>query len=76
LALFIWLTLGMLHGFASFIFAYILGSIIWICLLTYNIVRWRKTQSKIPFWPFLWVGWLMSVFFYKEIELIYSLLLI
>lgn len=76
LAIFIWLTLGMLHGFASFAIAYILGSIVWIFLLAYNTIKWRKTQSKIPFWPFLWIGWLMSTFFYKEIEIIYSLLLV
>lgn len=39
IALFIGLTLGTLHGIVSFVFAYILGSIIGICILMTNTVR-------------------------------------
>lgn len=76
IALFIWLSLGTLHWIASFAFAYVVWSIIWIYILTNNMLRWKKTQSQIPFGPFLWIGWLLSIIFYREIEIIYSLFIL
>lgn len=74
IALFIGLTLGTLHGIVSFAIAYIVGSIIWIIILIYNAFLWKKTESQIPFWPFLWFGWLMSILFYVPIEIFYNIL--
>lgn len=68
IAIFIWLTLGTLHGIASFSFAYIIGSVVWILILITNLVRWKKTKSQIPFGPFLWIWWIISIVFYREIE--------
>ncbi len=39
IALFIGLTLGVLHGIASFAFAYIIGSIVGIFILVSNSIR-------------------------------------
>lgn len=68
IAIFIWLTLGTIHGVTSFAFAYIIGSVVWIWILLYNVLRWKKTKSQIPFGPFLWLGWIMSILFYIQIE--------
>ncbi len=67
IALFIWLTLGTLHGIASFAFAYIIWSIIgvWVLLLSYYRVIPKK--KEIAFWPFLGLGWILSIIFYNEI---------
>ncbi len=73
IALFIGLTLGVLHGVASFAIAYIIGSIVWIFILLLNYIRWKKTESQIPFGPFLGFGWLMSIVLYSQIELIHSI---
>jgi hypothetical protein len=74
IALFAWLTLGVVHGIASFAFAYMIGSIVWLSILTYNALRGRKTQSQIPFGPFLGIGWILSVLFYPDIIVLYTIL--
>ena len=68
-ALFIGLTLGTIHGVASFIFAYILWSIIGTGMIAYKKFRgkWEKINSQIPFWPFLWIGWFLSLIYYTPI---------
>lgn len=75
IALFIGLTLGTLHGIMSFSFAYIIWSIFWIIILLSNLIQGKKTRSQIPFWPFLWIGWLLAILFYSEIENFFILLL-
>jgi prepilin signal peptidase PulO-like enzyme (type II secretory pathway) len=76
IALFIGLTLGTLHGIASFAFAYIIGSIVWVFILLYNAMKKQKTESQIPFGPFLGIGWILSIVFYKEIIIFYTLFFI
>lgn len=63
IALFIWLTLWSLHSFFTLWVAYILWSFIWVFLL---IKGWRK-NSQISFWPFLWIGWILSIAFHDDI---------
>lgn len=75
IALFIGLTLGIVHGVASFAFAYIIGSIVWIGILLYNILRWKQTTSQIPFGPFLSIGWILSILLYPEIIVLYNILI-
>lgn len=65
IALFIGLSLGTIHGISSFFFAYIIGSIIGIYIL---LQKKQVHQShEIPFWPFLGIGWVLSIFFYEKI---------
>ncbi len=73
IAIFIWLTLGTLHGISSFAIAYITGSIVGIWLLIVNHFKWKKTESQIPFWPFLGLWWILSIVYYNEIELFYNI---
>lgn len=73
IAIFIWLTLGILHGISSFAIAYITGSIVGILLLVINYLKWKKTESQIPFWPFLGLWWILSIVYYSEIELFYNI---
>lgn len=70
IALFIGLTLWSTHGIASFFFAYIIGSFFWIgILIARNIQKEKSPRHEIPFWPFLWIGWLLSLLFYNDILL-------
>ncbi len=66
-ALFSGLTLGIIHGVASFFIAYILGSIIGIIYLLICKIQKKWWDHQIPFGPFLWAGWLASFLFYNEI---------
>ena len=74
IAIFAWLTLGVVHGIASFAFAYIIGSIVWVAVLIHNAIKQQKTESQIPFGPFLGIGWILSILFYPEIIDLYNIL--
>lgn len=64
IALFIWLTLGLIHWIAAFFIAYCLGSIVGILYL----IKYRKRgNTQIPFWPFLGIGWITVIYFHSEI---------
>ncbi len=67
IAIFIGLTLGTIHGIFAFFMAYITWSIVGIVMLIYWLLRGRKIQSQIPFWPFLWLWWIISIVFFEEI---------
>ncbi|MBC7504031.1 prepilin peptidase, partial [Candidatus Gracilibacteria bacterium] len=76
IAIFIGLTLGTIHGVSSFAFAYIIGSIVGAIILIYNALKSQKTNSQIPFGPFLGIGWILSILFYDKIYIFYSLFFI
>ncbi len=67
IALFIWLTLGTIHSLSTLMFAYIIGSIVWISMLSYWKIKKQKISHMIPFGPFLWIGWFLSLIFYSDI---------
>ena len=62
-ALLIGLTLWSIHTISTLFFAYIIWSIVGIILMAYS----QERKSQIAFWPFLWMGWILSIFFYSEI---------
>ncbi len=66
IALFIGLSLGIIHSIVSFGIAYIVGSIFGII---YLIVKGKSEtlQNQVPFGPFLAIGWLVSIFYHEEI---------
>ncbi len=63
IALFIGLTLWSAHTLSTLLFAYVIGSIVGISLLMGRRIR----NHQIPFWPFLWIGWILSLIFYNRI---------
>lgn len=68
IALFIWLTLGSIHGIVAFVISYLIGSVVGIIFIINKALRWeKKISSEIPFWPFLWVWWFLSLLFYSDI---------
>lgn len=67
IAIFIWLTLWITHSISTLFFAYVLWSIVWICLLIHWKIVNKKVSSMIPFWPFLGIGWFLSLIFYTDI---------
>ncbi len=75
IAIFIWLTLGTIHGLTSFAIAYIIGSIVGIFLIIINNIKWKKMESQIPFWPFLWIWWLLSILYYPYIDIYFNIYL-
>lgn len=75
IAIFIGLTLWISHWILSFFIAYLLWSIIWIYLIISAKIQKTQIKNEIPFWPFLWIGWIICVLYYKEIsDLIYIIL--
>lgn len=75
IAIFVGLTLGTFHGIMSFAFAYILWSIVGICMILVHLIQRKKMNSQIPFGPFLAIGWFISVIFYSQIEYISNIFL-
>lgn len=68
IALFIGLTLWTIHSISSVMFAYIIGSVVWIGIIVFDRYKWRKNIShQIAFGPFLWIGWIVSLIFHSEI---------
>lgn len=63
IALFIGLTLGLMHGVFAFFVAYMVGSIIGIFVLFFH----GKRKAQIPFWPFLALGWISAIYFHDGI---------
>jgi prepilin signal peptidase PulO-like enzyme (type II secretory pathway) len=63
-AILIGLTLGTIHTLSTLLFAYCIGAIVGIILLLRN---GSEAKSQIPFGPFLWIGWILSLIFYTEI---------
>ena len=63
IALFIGITLGLSHGIFAFFIAYMVWSFIGIIIL----ILYGKKRARIPFWPFLAIWWLTSLYFHTEI---------
>lgn len=66
-ALFIWISLGMIHSIASILFAYIVWSIYGVGIIIYCAIKKIKRPREIPFWPFLWIGYILAIIFHSEI---------
>lgn len=64
LALFLWLSLGITGWIAAIIISYIIGSIFWIGILLIH----KKRNIRIPFWPFLVIGWILAILFHESIN--------
>lgn len=63
IALFIGLTLGIVHGVFAFFCAYLFGSIVGIVLLIKN----GRKNARIAFWPFLGIGWIIALLLYTDV---------
>lgn len=61
----IWLLLWISFSYIWIIITYLVWSIIWIFVLIKN--RKNKWPSVVPFWPFLWIWFLITLFFNEEI---------
>lgn len=71
IAIFIGLSLGLLHGIFAIFMAYIIWSIVGIgILLWWNLSN--KSQKRIAFWPFLGIWWLISLLFWRDISTLFE----
>lgn len=69
LAIMIGGTLGVVYGIIALLFAYVIGSIVGVCMLILgkshpNAEKWRH---EIPFWPFLGIGFFLTLLLYPPI---------
>lgn len=62
IAIFMWLVWGFKIAILWLAIAYFVWSIIW----SYFLIRWERNK-KIAFGPFLWLGLMLSLFFYERI---------
>ena len=67
IGLFSWLTLGTMHWVVSLFIAYFLWAIYGCLFLLWKGLKKEKTSSEVPFWPFLWIWWILTVVFHSEI---------
>lgn len=67
IAIFTWLTLWIMHGAVSFFIAYLLWAIYGCVFLLWKRIRNEPMISEVPFWPFLWLWWILTVLFHSEI---------
>ena len=61
----IWLILGINYSFIWIFLWYLVGSVIGIWILIKSKKSWKSTE--VPFWPFLWTGFFLTIFFSTSI---------
>lgn len=66
-ALFIGLSLGTIHGISTLFFAYIIWTLVSLVLLVKDAHGGKRLRHQVPFWPFLGLGWILSVVLHSEI---------
>jgi hypothetical protein len=69
LALFIGFTLWGIHTIFATIWAYIVWSIVGLSILLYSRLKRVPYNPQLPFGPFLWIWWILSLTFYTQILL-------
>lgn len=62
----IWLLLGINFSFIWIFLAYIIGSLIWIFILIKK--KKDRKSTEIPFWPFLWAWFFLTIFFSENLQ--------
>ncbi len=69
IAILIWLLLSTSLIFPALMITYIIWSIIWISYVIYwkLMKKWTTINTQIPFWPFLWVWFFITIFYSSEI---------
>ncbi len=67
IAIMIWLILWVSYSFPGLMLTYLSGSIIWISFIIYTKLQNSKEwlNSAVPFWPFLAI-WFLATIFYSE----------
>ena len=63
----IWLLLWVKFSIISIVLTYFIGSLIWIFILIKNYNS--EKQNIVPFWPFLWVWFFLTLFFSQSLLL-------
>lgn len=74
-AIFIGLTLGTFHGIFAIWVAYMIWGLIWITALVYGHFTKKKIASRIAFWPFLGIWWIISILLYDLLLISYDQIL-
>ncbi len=63
----LWIPLTFAWGMIT----YLVWSVIWISLIIYSRLKklknWTKMDTQIPFWPFLAIGFFLTLFYQNEI---------
>ena len=66
----VWLLLWISYSFVWMIMTYVIWSLISIIFLIIKQIqlKWKKIDSVVPFWPFIWLGFFTTVLFLNEIQ--------
>ncbi len=66
----IWLLLGVSYSIAWMMITYIVWSIISIFLIINKYIKTKKSKidTQVAFWPFLWIGFFITVLFINYID--------
>lgn len=68
IAIFVWLLLWRFYTIVWWFLTYIIGSIVWIFVIILSILKWKSaTWLVVPFWPFLIVWLLFTLYFQSYI---------
>ncbi len=71
IAILVWLMMWTSLSFVWMMMTYIVWSIIWISLIIFHRIKNRgngtKFNSEIPFWPFIWAGFYITIFFSEKL---------
>lgn len=76
IAMLIWMILGTSLSLPGVFATYFVGSIIWIGLIIISKIKnglKSKTMTQVPFGPFLWIWFFITIFYQAEIERLISI---
>jgi leader peptidase (prepilin peptidase)/N-methyltransferase len=63
----IWLILGMSYTIWGMMIIYLVWSILSILLLIFKNIKYKKIETIVPFWPFMWIGFFLTIFSLPQI---------
>ena len=66
----VWLMLWIWYSIPWMMIIYFIWSIISILILIIKKIKYKKEKlnTVIPFWPFIWIGFFVTIFFQNEIQ--------
>jgi prepilin signal peptidase PulO-like enzyme (type II secretory pathway) len=65
----IWLLLWISYSFVWLLLTYLFGSIISLLIILYKKIKYRKRRVStiVPFWPFMWIWFFVTILFLDNI---------
>jgi prepilin signal peptidase PulO-like enzyme (type II secretory pathway) len=70
IAILVWLLLAINLSFAGVMITYLVWSLVWIWIIIYSKIKngiKKKVNTRIPFGPFLWIWFFITIFYQNQI---------